>query len=48
MKDKWITIRISEEEKIQLEQSAKNAGFDNLSTYILWICRKVTNEKQAV
>ena len=40
MKSTYITIRVSEEEKKQMQEDAKKAGFDNVSVYILWLYRQ--------
>lgn len=40
MKDQWITIRLTVQEKEQITNDAKEAGFDSLSTYLLWLYRK--------
>jgi len=39
-KETNIQIRISEEEKEKLKKRANKNGFDTVSAYILWLCRK--------
>jgi hypothetical protein len=45
LKDKWITIRLSAEEKEQMNNDAKEAGFDSISTYLLWLYRQQRKNK---
>jgi uncharacterized protein (DUF1778 family) len=39
-KDKMIGIRVTEEEKALIEETAKASGFDNVSSFFLWLWRK--------
>ncbi len=39
-KEQFLQIRITPEEKEKIKQKAKKNGFDSLSAYILWLCRK--------
>jgi len=36
----WITVRITDEEKNQIEDDAKKAGLDNISAYLLQLYRR--------
>jgi hypothetical protein len=39
MKDNFLHIRITSEEKQDLEKSAKIKGFDSISAYVLFLIR---------
>lgn len=39
MKDKLVYIRISEEEKKEMELSAKENGLDSVPAYLRWLHR---------
>ena len=45
IKDKWLTIRVTEKEKEQIEADAKANGLDSASAYMLQLYRK--NRKKA-
>lgn len=40
IKNKWINIRVTSEEKSRIDKKSKNAGLDSISAYILQIIRK--------
>ena len=41
-KEEFLQIRITPEEKEKIKQQAKKNGFDSISAYILWLCRKAS------
>jgi hypothetical protein len=40
IKDKTIALRVTEAEKREVEQMAKDNGFTNVSAFIYWLCKK--------
>ncbi len=39
-KDKFIQIRVSEQEKDEIQEQAKKSGFDSVTAFFLWLFRK--------
>lgn len=40
VKENHIQIRVSDEEKEDIKDQAKKHGFDDVSSFILWLFRK--------
>lgn len=40
VKEKVIAIRVTEEEKEQVEQAAKDNGFHSVSQFLIWLVKK--------
>lgn len=43
VKNKWLLVRITPEEKAEFDALAKANGFDTLSSFVLWAMRKQKN-----
>ncbi len=43
-KENYIQIRVSDEEKEDIKEQAKKQGFENISSFILWLFRKFGRE----
>ena len=44
-KDEFIQVRVANAEKRKIEKAAKKSGFDSISAYILWLCRRSDTKK---
>ena len=44
-KDKYINIRVTEEEKEQIKVESKKNGFDKVGPFSMWVWRKFFNSK---
>ncbi|MFA5350263.1 MAG: hypothetical protein WC357_02895 [Candidatus Omnitrophota bacterium] len=40
VKENYVQIRVTDEEKKEIQEAAKKQGFDNISAFILWLFRK--------
>lgn len=41
-KDDYIQLRVTKAEKEKIKKQAKKAGFDSVSSFILWLIRKAS------
>jgi len=46
MKDKFINIRVTEEEKAEMKQRVKDNGLNSISALIMWMYRKFTKTSE--
>lgn len=46
MKDTYIQVRISTEEKNKILELSKSMGFDSLSQFLLWYIRRLYTLKE--
>ena len=44
IKENYIQVRVSDEEKEEIKEQAKKQGFDDISSFILWLFRKFGKE----
>lgn len=44
-KDKFIQIRVTEQEKEDIQAQAKKNGFDSVTAFFLWLFRKYGNKE---
>jgi hypothetical protein len=43
-KESYVQIRVTAEEKQEIQKSAKQSGFDTVTAYLLWLVRKYGNK----
>jgi len=46
MKDKMLTIRVTNKEKKELESLAKKEGHNSVAGFIMWVMRQYKNRGQ--